>query len=47
MKAEGANAADIKCIVDHNPPLGELLRKYSNAPPDVPKQVRRHDSPMS
>jgi hypothetical protein len=38
MRAEGAKDADIKCIIAHNPPVGELLAKYSNQPPDVPKQ---------
>jgi len=38
MKAEGASDADIKCIIEHNPPVGDLLSRYSNKPPDVPKQ---------
>lgn len=38
MKAEGATDNDIACIVAHNPEVGELLKKYNNKPPDVPKQ---------
>jgi hypothetical protein len=38
MKAEGASDADLACIVSHNPPLGEFLKKYSGKPPDVPRQ---------
>jgi hypothetical protein len=38
MRAEGAKEADIKCIVAHNPPVGDLLAKYANQPPEVPKQ---------
>jgi hypothetical protein len=38
MKAEGATDADIKCIIAHNPPVGELMKMYFNKPPEVPKQ---------
>jgi Cutinase len=38
MRAEGAKDGDIKCIVAHNPPVGELMTKYFNKPPEVPKQ---------
>jgi hypothetical protein len=38
MRAEGAKDADIKCIIAHNPPVGDLLTKYFGHPPEVPKQ---------
>jgi Cutinase len=38
MKAEGADDNDIQCIIKHNPAVGELLRKYNNQVPNVPKQ---------
>jgi hypothetical protein len=38
MKAEGASDSDIACIVKHNPFVGDLLKKYDNKVPDVPKQ---------
>jgi len=41
MMAEGAGepgSPDINCIIKHNPPVGELLKKYNNKPPSVPKQ---------
>jgi Cutinase len=38
MKAEGANEADVQCIVKHNPVIGDFIQKYDNKLPDVPKQ---------
>jgi hypothetical protein len=38
IKAEGPSDSDIACIVKHNPVIGELLKKYDNKVPDVPKQ---------
>lgn len=38
MKPEGASDADIQCIIQYNPQIGELLRLYENKVPMVPKQ---------
>jgi Cutinase len=38
LKAEGAGDSDIKCIIKHNPVVGDLLKNYNDHPPEVPKQ---------